>query len=87
MKAALKLALLGLTDSFAPAAAPGVTSLPSSKEKQNLFTDDGPGVGYFQKRVDLEEFRESVQPGLVYLLQVKQTPPALPSPAQKGRMS
>ena len=87
MKAALEFALLGLTNSFATGAAPGVTSLPSSKEEQNLFTDDAPGVGYLEKPVDLEKFRESIQPRLVYFLRVKRTPLALPSPAQKGRTS
>ncbi len=87
MKAALELSLLGLTDFFTPAAAPGVTSLPSSKKEQNVVTDDAPGVGYLQKPVDLEKFCESIQPRLVYFLRVKQTPPALPSPAQKGRTS
>ena len=87
MKAALKLALLGLTNSSTPVAAPGVTFLPSSKEEQNVVTDDAPGVGYLQKPVDLEKFRESIQPRLVYFLRVNQTPPALPSPAQKGRRS
>ncbi len=87
MKAALELPLLGLTNSFAPAAALGVTSLPSSKKEQNVVTDDAPGVRYLQKPVDLEKFRENVQPRLVYFLQVKHTPPALPSPAQKGRTS
>jgi len=87
LKAALKLSLLGLTNSFTPAAALGVTFLPSSKEKQNVITDDAPGVGYLQKPVDLEKFHESVQPRLVYFLRIKRTPPALPSPAQKGRTS
>jgi hypothetical protein len=40
---------------------------------------------YIQKPVEFAEFRETVRRLHLYWLFVNQPPPALPSPAQKGR--